>query len=162
MRFERSKEWWLSRVAKEPDGFIGAGRLPTETIGHGASTPSDHSEAASFGELVHLLRRREGLSVEKFAEIVDIEINEAQAIEEDPYYRAEARSVWRIACVYELPQSELNELAGVVIANDVEPFIEPQRFAARSALCTELSKDEVTLLNFVVTVIKERVDQAAP
>lgn len=160
MRFERSKEWWLSRIAKEADGFIGAGRLPPETVGDGASASSDHSEAASFGELVHLLRRREGLSVDKFAEAVDIEVSEAQAIEEDPYYRAEARTVWRIARVYDLPQTELNELAGVVVANDVEPFLEPQRYAARSELCTKLSDAEVTLLNLVVTVIKERVDQA--
>ncbi len=160
MRFERSKEWWLARIAKEPDGFIGAGRLPTEAAGDGASASLDHSEAASFGELVHLLRRREGFSVDKFAEVVDIEISEAQAIEEDPYYRAEARTVWRVACVYDLPQTELNELAGVVIANDVGLFVEPQRYAARSELCTKLSDAEVTLLNLVVTVIKERVDQA--
>ena len=159
MRFERSKDWWLSRIAKEPDGPIGAGRMSSETNNDTGAGTSEIPETASFGELVHLLRRREGLSVDKFAETVDIEVSEAQAIEEDPYYRAEARTVWRIARVYDLPQTELNELAGVVVANDVEPFLEPQRYAARSELCTKLSGDEVTLLNLVVTVIKERVDQ---
>jgi hypothetical protein len=31
MKFLRSKEWWLRRIAKEPDGFIGAGRLPSQS-----------------------------------------------------------------------------------------------------------------------------------
>jgi hypothetical protein len=105
---------------------------------------------------VHLLRRREGLSVDQFANAVDIEVREAQAIEEDPYYHAEARTVWVIARKFSLSQAKLNEMAGVVIANDVEPFIDQQRYAARSELRSALSADEISLLNIIVSVIEDR------
>ena len=118
--------------------------------------PASAPPPPSFGEFVHLLRRREGLSVYQFAEAVDIELSDAQAIEEDPFYRVDARTVWAIARTYHLPQSRLNEMAGIVVANDLEPFIDQQRYAARSELCSALSPDEIALLNIVVSVIEER------
>jgi transcriptional regulator with XRE-family HTH domain len=158
MRFERTKEWWLARLGGETDVPIGASSGLAEA--DAAAEDDDGAASAppppSFGELVHLLRRREGLSVDKFAEAVDIELSDAQAIEEDPFYRVDARTVWAIARTYNLPQSRLNEMAGVVVANDLEPFIDQQRYAARSELCSALSPDEIALLNIVVSVIEER------
>lgn len=154
MRFERSKEWWLARIAGEPDGPIGAGS------GLAEPTPDDASTAlpstTSFGEFVHLLRRRNGLSIDQFANAVDIEVREAQAIEEDPYYRVEARTVWVIARKYDLSQARLNELAGVVVANDLEPFDSRHRYAARSELRSALSDEEMALLGVVVSVIGDQ------
>lgn len=155
MQFERSKEWWLARIAGEPDGPIGAGSGLGEPTDDEVSA-SDGPEGASFGEFVHLLRRREGLSVDQFAEAVDIEVREAQAIEEDPYYRVEARTVWVIARRYDLSHARLNEMAGVVVANDLEPFVDQQRYAARSQLRSALSDQEMALLNVVVSVVDER------
>lgn len=158
MRFERTKEWWLARLGGETDVPIGASSGLAEA--DAAAEDDDGAASAppppSFGELVHLLRRREGLSVDKFAEAVDIELSDAQAIEEDPFYRVDARTVWAIARTYNLPQSRLNEMAGVVVANDLEPFIDQQRYAARSELRSALSPDEIALLNIVVSVIEER------
>jgi hypothetical protein len=156
MRFERSKEWWLARIDGEPDGPIGAGSGLGEPVDDEAPSTVAAPSATSFGEFVHLLRRREGLSVDQFANAVDIEVREAQAIEEDPYYHAEARTVWVIARKFSLSQAKLNEMAGVVIANDVEPFIDQQRYAARSELRSALSADEISLLNIIVSVIEDR------
>ncbi|MGH7025603.1 MAG: hypothetical protein ACREEB_18735 [Caulobacteraceae bacterium] len=158
MRFERTKEWWLARVGGETDVSIGA----SSGLADANADAGDNGDATgelsppSFCEFVHLLRRRERLSVEQFAEAVDIELSDAQAIEEDPFYRVEARTVWAIARTYRLPQGKLNEMAGVVVANDVEPFIDQQRYAARSELRSALSSDEIALLSIVVSVIEDR------
>lgn len=154
MRFERSKEWWLARIAGEPDVPIGAGGGLAEPAEQ--EDANDAAASTSFGEFVHLLRRREGLSVVQFAEAVDIDLIDAQAIEEDPYYLADFRTVWSIARKYELSQTKLYEMAGVVIANDVETFVDQQRYAARSELLSALSIDELTLLNVVVAVVEGR------
>lgn len=154
MRFERSKEWWLSRIRGETEVPIGAssGLAETGDIGETVAAQS----TPSFGEFVHLLRRRERLSVDQFAEAVDIELSDAQAIEEDPFYRVDFRTVWAISRRFGLRQSKLNELAGVVVANDVELFIDRRRYAARSELRSALSRDEIALLEIVVSVIEER------
>jgi HTH-type transcriptional regulator, competence development regulator len=153
---ERSKEWWIARIDAEPDGPIGAGSIPVET-GEGLDASSiEGSAATTFGEFVHLLRRREGLSVDEFADAVNIELSEAQAIEEDPYYCVEGRTVWYIAQKFNFSQPKLNELAGVIVANDVDPHLAQQRFAARSELRGLLSDNEVGLLNAVVSVIQDR------
>ena len=116
-------------------------------------------EINAFGEFVHLLRRSKGLSVDQFAEVVDIEVSDAQAIEEDPFYRVDGRTVWAIARTYQLPQGKLNEMAGVVVANDMEPFIDQQRYAARSELRSALSPDEIALMNVLVSVIEDRTQR---
>ncbi|SEK01095.1 hypothetical protein SAMN05518849_12647 [Sphingobium sp. AP50] len=160
MRFERSKEWWLARLGGEAEVPIGASRGLAEANATGDNEEGVASEPPpSFGEFVHLLRRREGLSVDQFAEAVDIELSDAQAIEEDPFYRVDARTVWAIARTYHLPKGKLNEMAGVLVANDVEPFIDQQRYAARSELCSALSPDEIALLNIVASVIEERAQR---
>jgi hypothetical protein len=157
---ERSKEWWLARIDAEPNGPIGAGSIPIE-LGEGLSALGAEGNAATtFGQFVHLLRRREGLSVDEFANAVNIELSEAQAIEEDPYYCVEGRTVWYIAQKFHFSQSKLNELAGVIVANDVDPHVAQERFAARSELRGRLSDHELDLLNSVVAVIQDRADRA--
>jgi hypothetical protein len=156
MRFERSKEWWAARIAGEPDGPIGAGTSLGEPAEDGDAACTVDPSTTSFGEFIHLLRRSKDLSVYQFAEEVDIDLSEAQAIEEDPYYHAEARTVWVIARKYELSQTKLYEMAGVVIANDVEPFADRRRYAARSELRNTLSQQEIELLNVMVAVISDQ------
>lgn len=158
MRIERTKEWWLARIAGETDVPIGAssGLAESEAGTLEEGRVAGDSPAPSFGEFVHLLRRREGLSVDKFAEVVDIDLSDAQAIEEDPFYRVDARTVWAIARAYNLPQNKLNEMAGIVVANDVKLFVDQQRYAARSELQSALSVDEFALLNIVVSVIRDK------
>lgn len=158
MRFERTKEWWLTRIGGEADVLIGAssGLAESDTDAPYKGSVAGDQSPPSFSEFVHLLRRREGLSVDQFAEAVDIELTDAQAIEEDPFYRVDARTVWAIARTFYLPQGTLNEMAGVVVSNDAEPFVDQQRYAARSELRSALSANEIALLNIVVSVIEDR------
>ena len=160
MPIVRSKEWWLARIDAEPDGPIGAGSIPAESGSELFASASDEGAATTFSEFVHLLRRREGLSVDEFANAVNIELSEAQAIEEDPYYCVEGRTVWYIAQRFHFSQSKLNQLAGVIVANDVDPHFTQERFAARSELRGRLSDHELDLLNSVVAVIQDRADRA--
>lgn len=151
MKFERSKEWWLARIADETEVPIGAGSGLTK-----AGSAGEPDDEPSFGEFVHLLRRREGLSIHQFAEAVDIELSDAQSIEEDPFYRVDVRTVWAIARTYRLPETKLHAMAGVVVTNDIESFVDQRRYAARSELRTALSRDEIELLDVVVSVIEDR------
>jgi HTH-type transcriptional regulator, competence development regulator len=153
MRFERSKEWWLARLADEAEVLIGASNGLAETVGEVEKADDE----PSFGGFVHLLRRREKLSIQEFAEAVDIELSDAQAIEEDPFYRVDVRTVWAIARTYNLSQGKLHEMAGVLVANDdASAFLDQRRYAARSELRSALSSDETALLDIIVSVIEER------
>lgn len=160
MPIERSKEWWLARIDEEPDGPIGAGSIAAEPGEATSSAAAEEGSGTTFAEFVHLLRRREGLSIDEFAEAVNIDVTEAQAIEEDPYYCVEGRTVWYIARKFNFSQAKLNDLAGVTVANDLDPHVAQQRFAARSELRGRLSEEELDLLNAVVRAIQDRADRA--
>jgi hypothetical protein len=95
------------------------------------------------------------LSIEEFANVVDIEVREAEAIEEDPFYYAEARTIWSMARAFDLPQSGLNELAGLMVANDSASFEGQERFAARSASRSQLNDEEFAVFNAVVAALSQ-------
>jgi transcriptional regulator with XRE-family HTH domain len=162
MRFERSKEWWLSRSRAEPDMPISAGMaVPDSEDVHplGAKCPPEAADAempARFSEFVHLLRRRQGLSIEEFADKVNIDVQEAQVLEEDAFYCPEPRTIFYISKAFNLSQSALNEYVGLTIANDFEGVEGQQRFAARSESRTHLDSEELALLNAIVAALENR------
>lgn len=157
MKLDRSKEWWLAWLRDEPDVPISAGVPADEESCPEQALPEalEATAPAPFGEFVHLLRRGKGMSIEEFAEVVDIEVREAQAIEEDPFYHAEARTIWSMARAFDLPQTGLNALAGLMVANDYALFEGQERFAARSASRSQLSDEEFALFNAVVATLSQ-------
>lgn len=165
MRFERSKEWWLARSRAEPEVPIGAGVAASDTPADNGQPAVAGAEvaapAARFGEFVHLLRRQRGLSVEQFADAVNIDLSEAQTIEEDVFYCPEARTVYYMAKAFNLPQGGLNELAGITVANDHTAIEGQQRYAARSQSRSALSSVELALLNAIVAALDQQASDSS-
>ncbi len=162
MRFERSKEWWLARSWAEPEVPIGAGvavsgsAVADEQSAATEMAPVEQAIPARFGEFVHLLRRYRGLSIEQFADAVNIDVSEAQVIEEDLFYYPEPRTIYYVAKAFDLSQQRLNELVGLTVANDYEGVEGQQRYAARSQSRSQLDSDELVLLNVIVAVLEDR------
>lgn len=159
MRFERSKEWWLARSRAEPEISADAGRPDNDAVDEGQAR-AEPGAPVQFSEFVHLLRRRSSLSIEEFADKVNIDVAEAQVIEEDPFYTPELRTIYYLAMAFDLSQQRLNEYAGLAAANDHGIVEGQQRFAARSERRSSLSGDELAVLNAVVATLEERASEA--
>lgn len=159
MRFERSKEWWLARSRAEPEKPSDAGTPEVGDVDQGRPR-AEPGASVRFGEFVHLLRRQRRLSIEEFADMVNIDLAEAQVIEEDPFYSPEPRTIYYLARAFNLSQQRLNEYAGLTAANDHAVAEGQQRYAARSESRSSLSGDELALLNAVVTTLEERASES--
>jgi len=163
MRFERPKEWWLARARAEPEVTIGAGvEMSDRAIRDQQSSAEEPAISVPFGEFVHLLRRQQSLSIEQFAEVVNIDVSEARVLEDDPSYLPEPRTIFYVAQAFNLSQQELNEYAGLTAANDHDVVDGQLRYAARSESRSQLSADELALLNTIVAVLADRVENSRP
>jgi len=162
MRFERSKEWWLARSRAETEVPIGAGvsaladSVAGEQFAATGTAPVEPLGPARFGEFVHLMRRHRGLSIEQFADAANIDVSEAQVIEEDFFYYPEPRTIYYVAKVFDLSQQRLNELVGLTVANEYEAVEGQQRYAARSESRSRLNGAELVLLNAIVAALEDR------
>lgn len=160
MRLERSKEWWLSRARREGDAVIGAGLLafdpaPEEraTSAHGAAVEETR---IAFGKFVNLMRRRRGLSLERLADVADLDASELLVIEDNVHYVPEPRTVYKLAQTFDVSQRRLMQLAGLSAANDVGLRQEAVRFAARSEALQKLTPEEASALEAFVAVLSEQ------
>ena len=78
MKIERSKEWWMARARREGDAAVGAGLLAFDPVPDERPTTITQTAAAeetriAFGKFVNLMRRRRGLSMEKLAEVAELD-----------------------------------------------------------------------------------------
>lgn len=164
MKLERSKEWWLTRARLEGDATVGAGLLALDANPdtHTGATPVATEEARlAFGKFVNLMRRRGGLSVERLAELAELDASEILVIEEDVHYVPEPRTVFRLAKTFEVPQPRLMQLAGLAAVSDAGLRREAVRFAARSEALQKLTPEEhAALTAFVAVLSQEDVKKA--
>ncbi|MDE2562827.1 MAG: helix-turn-helix transcriptional regulator [Sphingomonadales bacterium] len=159
MRIERSKEWWVKRAIAEGDDTIGAGLL--------ARDPAPESEAdeqiaqreesrIAFGRFINLMRRRQGMSIEKLADAARVDASELLVIEEDVHYVPGPRTVYQLARMFDVPQARLMQLAGLTAANDAGLREEAVRFAARSEAVHRLTPEESAALSAFVAVLGQQ------
>lgn len=162
MKLDITREWFERNIELEGDFEIAAGRLardPTpepNTIDAPAVDDANPMRIA-FGSLVETMRRRRGLTVEKLAERVDVDVKDIMRIERDAHFRPEARAVFRLAETFDLPAKALQQLSGNAVPR---PGMQEQafRFAARSGESPQkLSRDEQkTLEEFIAYLAKQQ------
>jgi transcriptional regulator with XRE-family HTH domain len=160
MKLERSKEWWMARARREGDAVIGAGLLafdpkPDERPATVQTVTVEETRIA-FGKFVNLMRRRRGFSMERLAEVAELDASELLVIEDDVHYVPEPRTVFKLAQTFEVSQRRLMQLAGLAAANDAGLRQEAVRFAARSEAVQKLTPEENSALEAFVAVLSEQ------
>jgi HTH-type transcriptional regulator, competence development regulator len=159
MKIELSKEWCMRMANLEEDSAIGAGQYALDPMFE--STPEFVSEAVEesnvvFGRFVRLMRRHQGLTLEKLAEDADIEITDLVEIEDDARHKPEPRTVFQLANYFHVPRANLMQVAGLTAPKDSHLIDEAIRFAARSDPVTKLSIEEKAALEAFVAVLSEQ------
>lgn len=159
MKIERSKEWWMARARREGDAAVGAGLLAFDPVSD--ERPATQAVAAeetriAFGKFVNLMRRRRGLSMERLAEVAELDASELLVIENEVHYVPEPRTVYKLAQTFEVSQRRLMQLAGLAAANDAGLRQEAVRFAARSEAMHKLTPEENSALEAFVAVLSEQ------
>lgn len=157
MKFEFPQDWCLRMARLEGDDEIGAGPCAADPSFDGEAVPVATAEEPSvgFGRFVRLMRRDRGLSIEKFAESVDVDVAELVAIEDDTRHKPDARTVYQLANFFKLPRPNLMQLAGLVVVQDNDLVSEAARFAARSDPVAALTPEERAALDAFVVVLSE-------
>lgn len=160
MRFERSKDWWMTRARREGDSAVGAGLLafdpaPKERPSTAQVVVLEETRIA-FGKFVNLMRRRRGYTMERLAEIAELDPSELLIIEDDLHYVPEPRTVFKLAQTFEVSQRRLMQLAGLAAANDAGFREEAVRFAARSESVQKLTPEETSALEAFVAILSEQ------
>jgi HTH-type transcriptional regulator, competence development regulator len=158
MRFEFSNDWCLRMAQIEGDDEIGAGLIAADPTFDGEALPAASAEEPSvaFGRFVRLMRRNRGLSIEKLAETVDVDLTELVAIEDDARHKPEIRTIYQLANFFDVPRTNLMQVAGLLVAQDNRLVNEAVRFAARSDPVAALNPEERAALEAFVAVLSER------
>ena len=160
MKIEIKKEWCLRMAEIEGDAEIGAGPLAVDPVFTGESVPaisSDEDEPhIAFGRFVRLMRRKQGLSLEKLAAEADVDMAVLVEIENDPHHRPELRTTYQLANYFGVSRSGLMQVAGLTARKDERLSDEAVRFAARSEPTAALTPEESEALETFVAVLSKK------
>jgi transcriptional regulator with XRE-family HTH domain len=143
----------------EADTEIGAGLVAFDPVFDGEPVPAAESleePSIVFGRFVRLMRRNRGLTLEKLAEDADVEIAELVEIEDDARHKPQPRTVYQLANYFQVPRSNLLQVAGLTAPKDARLLEEAVRFAARSEPVAALSPEERAALEAFVAVLSEK------
>lgn len=161
MKIEFTKEWCLRMAELEIETGIDfvIGAPPPSSLGTSEpdQTPTQTLDTnVAFGRFVQLMRRSRSLSIERLAEITNVDISELVEIEEDAHHLPEPRTVFNLANFFKVPLNRLMQLSRLAAANDERLIDEAMRFAARSEPTRDLTKEERAALMAFVSVLSER------
>ena len=160
MRIVRSKEWWLAKARSEGSSEVGAGlHSLVPQMSTTASPAASEETRVAFGKFINLMRRQRRLSVEKLAQVADVDVADVVNIEDDLNYLPDARTVYRLAETFSVPQQHLMQLAGLAVTPDESFREQAVRFAARSESMQKLSPEESAALAAFVSILSKRDDE---
>lgn len=158
MMIEITKEWCLKMAQLETNTEISAGRLAFDPIFDDRQTIESKElkePNIAFGRFIQLMRRRQGLTLERLADDADVEITELVEIEEDFRYKPQPRTVYQLANHFHVSRGSLLQVAGLTVPKNEQLFEEAVRFAARSEPVAALSPEENAALEAFVAVLSE-------
>lgn len=160
MKVTISKDWCLRMAQLEGDTEIGAGllasddRVTDETMP--VVTDRDPRTSLAFGRFVRLMRRQRGVDIEKLADEADVDVADLLEIERNPRHLPQLRTTYQLARYFDVPKSNLMQVAGLTKPKDVGLQLEAVRFAARSEPTSELTPEEGAALDAFVAVLSKR------
>ena len=156
MKMNTSKEWLRKKAEQEDGCYVSVGGLvqALEQTGQGTSNviPIKHA----FVRFVQLARRERRLSLEEFAEKVDVDLVELLKIETEEHHKPAIRTVHKIAAFLKVPEQKRMALAGLLQVKDVQFQNAALKFATRSAPVEKLSGEEHSDLEEIVKFLCER------
>jgi transcriptional regulator with XRE-family HTH domain len=155
MRMNTDKKWLRRKAQLEDGGYVSVGGFVEDLEQReqvGQLVPMQHA----FVRFVQLARRDRRLSLEQFAEKVDVELVELLKIETEEHYKPAIRTVHKIAEFLKIPEKKLLALAGLLQVKDPQFQTAALRFAARSAPVEKLSQQEHSDLEEIVKFLCER------
>lgn len=156
MKMNTDKEWILEKAAQEDGCLVSVGgliaALEQSESAIGNVIPLRHA----FIRFVQLARRERRLSLEQFAEKVDVDLAELFKIETEEHYTPAIRTVHKIAEFLKIPAKKLMTLAGLLQVKDAQFQTTALKFAARWAPVEKLTREEHSDLEEIVKFLCER------
>ncbi len=154
MKVNIPQDWCLQMARLEGDLEVGAGCL---SIDQGTS-PVQPTTAPSvaFARVVDFLRREHDLTPEQLARGASVDLPDLLAIERDPDHTPHLRTVYQIARYFNLQVSLLLQLAGLTTPSDTSLADRAVRFAANSDPSSELSDEQLAVLEALISELNER------
>ncbi|MDP8989892.1 MAG: helix-turn-helix domain-containing protein [Acidobacteriota bacterium] len=155
MKMNTDKNWILKKAAQEDGALISVGGLvealePTEQASN--VVPIKHA----FTRFLQLARRERELSLDQFAQRVDVDLAELLKMETDEAYTPALRTVHKIAEFFKVPEQPLMALAGLLKVKDAQFQHAALKFAARSESVEKLSPEEHSALEEYVNFLCQR------
>jgi len=156
MKMNTDKDWILAKAEQEDGCFISAGGLVSALEQSEQQASNVVPLRQAFVRFVQLARRERRLSVDQFAEKVDVDLVELLKIETEEQYQPAIRTVHKIAGFLSVSEQRLMALAGLLQVKDVQFQNAALKFAARSAPVEKLSTEEHSDLEEIVKFLCER------
>lgn len=161
MKLKLSPEWFDQMAEQEEGHEIAAGvaaHQPKRTSLRIVDAHLDQEQVA-FSTLIQLLRRQQGLSIDKLAEVARVEVAELLGIESDPHFEPKPRTVHQLADYFELPVQPLTRLSGLPDGRRSQYADAAIRFAAKSkGVQTLNTAEEAALSEFVKFLCSTELD----
>jgi transcriptional regulator with XRE-family HTH domain len=110
----------------------------------------------AFPELMNRLRRKRGLKISELAQKLDIDVDEALAIERDITYDPDPLTLFKLSKFYKVPQRQLAMLTGAIKDVPVGVREQASRFAAKSESFSKLTDEEKHTLDEFVKFLRAK------
>ena len=156
MNMNKNRDWLVRKAEQEDGGFVSVGGL-VDALEQAQQTSNNLAPfKLAFSRFLQLARRERKLSLEQFANKVDIDLAELLNIETDEQYTPAFRTVHQIAEFLKIPEKKLMALAGLLRVKDAQFQNAALKFAARSEPVEKLSQEEHSALEEYVTFLCQR------
>lgn len=158
MKINFSKKWIQRMVSLEGDVAVGAGinaldPIPGSFTEYKSGTGKTHLALSRF---VQLMRREQGITVDRLAELIDVDAVELLLIEQNYQYTPEPRTVYQLANYFHVGRSRLMQISGLASKRDTDLIYESVRFAASSNPSAKLTQEEREALDIFVKVLEDK------
>jgi transcriptional regulator with XRE-family HTH domain len=120
-----------------------------------AEDPKADSLRCAFQQALRYLRRARGLTIEKLAQLTDVDRDELSAAECNAGYRPTPRTLHRLSQFYSIPERSLAVLAGAIREVPAKLEQSASAFAAQSESFAKLSREERAALDQFVRALRE-------
>ena len=156
MDMKNDREWLLRKAEQEDGDFVSVGGLVSSLDNAPQPAKNVIPMKHAFARFVQFSRRERKLSLEQFAQKVDVDLAELLEIEKDEQYIPALRTVYQIATFLNVPKQKLMALAGLLTPKDASFQSAALKFAARSEPVETLSKSEHAALEEYVKFLCEQ------